>query len=70
MLQVLMSWQLADALQMPCKCYSACILVQFMYVHGAHALGGGGGSMTKCFRKNINFFVKEIKRFGNGILIF
>jgi hypothetical protein len=32
-LQVLMSWQLADASLMPCKCYSAYILVQFMCVH-------------------------------------
>ncbi len=32
-LQVLMSWQLAVALLMPCKCYSAYILMQFMCVH-------------------------------------
>ncbi len=32
-LQVLMSWQLADVLLMPWKCYSAYILVQFIYVH-------------------------------------
>ncbi len=29
----LMSWQLADALLMPCKCYLNYILVQFMSVH-------------------------------------
>jgi hypothetical protein len=42
-LQVLMSWQLADTLLMPCKCYSAYILyiVQFMYVYVTHALHGG-----------------------------
>ncbi len=32
-MQVLMSWQLADALLLPCRCYSAYILVQFMCVH-------------------------------------
>ncbi len=42
-LLVLISWQLADALLMPCMCYSAYILVQFMcsctHVHVTHALG-------------------------------
>ncbi len=32
-LQLLMSWQLPDAFLMPCKCYSAYILVQFTGVH-------------------------------------
>jgi hypothetical protein len=42
-LLVLISWQLADALMMPCRCYSVYILVQFMcsctHVHVTHALG-------------------------------
>ncbi len=50
-LQVLMSWPLADALLMPCKCFSVYILVQFMFFHVCsgddvtHALGG---AMCRC----------------------
>ncbi len=36
----LMSWQLADAVLMPCKCYSAYIIVEFMCVHKCTYTGG------------------------------
>ncbi len=66
-LKVLMSWQLGNALLMPCKCYLAYILVQFMCVHvsscdtcteGSHVTSILHWSHAQMFRITINRLFK------------
>jgi hypothetical protein len=48
-LQLLMSWQLADALLMPCKCFSAYFLVQFICDHVCSGNTCTWGTMSRAF---------------------
>jgi hypothetical protein len=48
-----MSLQLADALLMPCKCYSAYILIQFICVHECSCNICTGGSLVESHVESI-----------------